>query len=72
MSEVELRKPTKRRKDMMLTANQIIEFDKVVRPVLQFLNSNCHPHTQVIITPTRAELTEGICSTGEILDYVKD
>uniref|UniRef100_A0A6H2A5C1 Uncharacterized protein n=1 Tax=viral metagenome TaxID=1070528 RepID=A0A6H2A5C1_9ZZZZ len=57
---------------MILTENQRKEFEEKVRPVLRFLNDNCHPHVQVIITPTMAELTEGVCSTGQILDYVKD
>lgn len=57
---------------MSLTENQRKEFEEVVRPVLRFLNDNCHPHVQVTITPTRAELMEGVCSTGQIFDYVED
>lgn len=57
---------------MILSEQQREEFEEIVRSVLRFLNDNCHPHVQVTITPTRAELTEGVCSTGQILDYVKD
>jgi len=57
---------------MIFTKEQRDEFENLARPVIKFLNDNCHPHVSVIITPTNAELLEGICSTGEILDYVKD
>jgi len=57
---------------MTLTETQRKEFREIVLPVIQFLNDNCHPHVQVTITPTNAQLTEGVCSTGQILDYVKD
>lgn len=50
----------------------LIDFTDVVRPVIKWLNDNCHPHVTVIITPTNAELTEGLQSTGRIMDYVKD
>lgn len=56
----------------MFTKEQTAEFEKVARPMIKFLNDNCHPHVSVIVTPTNAELLEGVCSTGEILDYVKD
>ena len=57
---------------MIFTKEQQEEFEKVTRPVIKFMNDNCHPHVSVIVTPTNAELLEGVCSTGEILDYVKD
>jgi len=57
---------------MIFTTEQRKEFEQIVRPVIQFLNDNYHPHTQIIVTPTSAELTEGVYSTGQILDYVKD
>ena len=47
-------------------------FEEVVRPVIKWLNENHHPHVTVIITPTDAQLFEGIQSTGQIMDYVKD
>jgi hypothetical protein len=47
-------------------------FEAVARPLIQWLNDNVHPHHTVIVTPTSAELLAGECSTGHILDYVKD
>lgn len=48
------------------------EFEIISRTMMRFLNENCHPHVSVIITPTDAELLEGVCATGRILDHVKD
>jgi hypothetical protein len=48
------------------------DFEKVVRPVLKYLCENHHPHVTVIITPTSAELVEGVKAIRQILDYVKD
>ena len=57
---------------MITTKQQQQEFEALTRPVIEWLNNNCHPHVSVIVTPTNAELLEGVCSTGEILDYLKD
>lgn len=48
------------------------DFDSVVRPVIRYLCENHHPHVTVIITPTNAELLEGVKSTVQISDYVVD
>ena len=47
-------------------------FDDVVRPVLKYLCENYHQHVSVIITPTTAELVEGIKSICIVDDYVLD
>lgn len=47
------------------------EFEKVVRPVIEFLCKNYHPHCTIIIDQANAELLE-----GEIIlhteDYIQD
>ena len=48
------------------------DFEAVVRPVMQYLCENHHPHVIVIITSTNAELLEAKKSTGQIMDYVID
>jgi hypothetical protein len=48
------------------------DFESVVRPVIQYLCENHHPHVTIIITPINAELLEGKKSTGQIVDYVVD
>jgi hypothetical protein len=57
---------------MFLTDIQRIEFEKTARPMIKWLNDNCHPHVAVTITPVDARLFEGSFSTGDIFDYVKD
>ena len=55
-----------------MNADQCIEFETLARPLIKWLNDHCHPHHTIIITPTNAELLEGVCSTGEITDYLRD
>lgn len=57
---------------MILTEEQQAEFETLTRPLLKFLCENCHPHVSVLVTPTTAELLEGCCSIGEVMDYVRD
>lgn len=42
-----------------MTDEQRAEFEAVTRPVIEWLNANCHPHVTVVIKPTTAELSEG-------------
>jgi len=57
---------------MITTEDQRKELEALSRPVMEWLNNNFNPHVNVTITPTTAELFEGLCSTGQILDYIKD
>lgn len=56
---------------MTLTEQQRKEFEAVTRPVIEWLNKNCHPHVSVVVEPTRAELSEGVCAYPTF-DYVQD
>lgn len=47
---------------MIFTKEQSAEFEKVTRPLIKFINDNCHPHVTVVVDCTNAELSEGICS----------
>ena len=47
------------------------EFEALARPLIEWMCSNCHPHVTSILTPTGAELTEGMVSF-QTDDYVKD
>ena len=53
---------------MSLSETQRTEFEIVAKAMMRFLNETCHPHVSVIITPTNAELLEGVCSTGEVME----
>lgn len=44
---------------MELTKEQQREFEDAVRPVIQWLNNNCHPHNSIIITNLSAEIVCG-------------
>lgn len=56
---------------MTLNEDQREQFEKAVRPIMEFLNNNCHPHVTVVIDGTHAELSEGVCAFTT-MDYVKD
>lgn len=47
---------------MILTDEQRKEFEKVVKPVMEYLSNPkvFHPHVKIIIDSGRAELVEGI------------
>jgi len=47
---------------MILNDEQRKDFELISRPLIKWLNDNCNPHVSVIITPSRAELLEGINS----------
>jgi len=48
------------------------KFEEAARPLIKWMAENMHPHATVILTSTGAELVEGVCSTGPILDYLTD
>ena len=47
-------------------------FKEAALPMIKYLCENHHPHVSVIITPTTAELSEGLKSLGYIDDYIRD
>ncbi len=47
------------------------EFAELTRPMIKWLCENHHPHAQITITSTRAELLEGV-QAFVTNDYVKD
>jgi hypothetical protein len=56
---------------MIINKTQQEEFEKVCRPVIKWLNDNCHPHVTVTIDCTSYELLEGILSLP-VEDYIKN
>lgn len=36
------------------------EFEKASTPLIEYLNTKCHPHMTVLVTCNHAELLEGI------------
>ena len=60
-----------RRNAMTMTEKQRQEFEAVTRPVIEWLNNNCHPHVTVVIDTTHVELSEGVCAFTTH-DYLRD
>ncbi len=56
---------------MILTEEQRKELEAVSRPLVQWLNDNCHPHVKVITDCSRVQLLEGVAQVI-IEDYIKD
>ena len=54
-----------------MTSEQKEEFERLARPLVEWLNNNWHPHVTVLITPIHAEIMEGLLSVP-IIEYVKD
>ena len=38
------------------------EFEELTKPIIHFINKNFHPHTQIVIDSTSAQVLEGIMS----------
>lgn len=56
---------------MTMTEDQQREFANLARPLIKWLNENCHPHTHIFIDQTTAEISEGVMSFTSV-EYVKD
>ena len=56
---------------MILNEQQREAFEAVTRPVIEWLNKNCHPHVHVVIDQTSAELAEGVAAINTN-DYLRD
>ena len=56
---------------MNMEEKRIEEFEAITRPVIEWLNVNCHPHVAVEITTTTAVLYEGEIAYTTF-DYVRD
>lgn len=56
---------------MILSKQQMMEFEAASKPLIKWLNENCHPHVTVIIDCGSANLSEGICRVV-VKDYIKD
>ena len=50
---------------------RFIEFQELCKPLIKWLNENYHPHVAITITPSSAELSEGLFSFP-CTEYWKD
>lgn len=56
---------------MILTKEQLLSFEEAAKPLVKWLNDNCHPHVTAIVEATRAELLESSCCIP-IEEFLKD
>ena len=56
---------------MILTEIQRANMKEAAKPLVKWLNDNCHPHVKVIVDLSGAELLEGLTSVA-IEEFWKD
>jgi len=56
---------------MILTKEQRDELLKASKPLIAWLNENCHPHCTAMVENDRVELLEGVCMEKTNL-FLKD
>jgi hypothetical protein len=56
---------------MTITAEQQNEMLEAAKPLMKWMNDNCHPHCKAVVEQAHIELVEGIATHGT-LEFVKD
>lgn len=56
---------------MILKEEQIVYFEDLAKPLVKWLNENCHPHVKAVVESDGAELLEGVCRV-KIEEFIKD
>jgi len=56
---------------MVISKEQQEELLTAAKPLIKWLNENCHPHVKVIIETDRAELLEGVVNIPTE-EFIKD
>lgn len=56
---------------MILTAEQTASLLEASKPLIKWLNDNCHPHCAALVENDRATLVEGVASV-KTEEFVKD
>jgi len=56
---------------MTITKEQSAEMLEAAKPLIQWINENCHPHTQIILDQTHVQLLEGVAS-NMTKEFLKD
>ena len=54
---------------MTLTTDQIKQLEVVSRPLVKWMNENCHPHCEVTVTQCSIEVKEGLAT---VINKVED
>lgn len=56
---------------MTITKEQREGMLEAAKPLMKWLNDNCHPHCKAIVEQANIELLEGLASHGT-MEFVKD
>ena len=56
---------------MLITKEQQESLLDAAKPLIKWLNENCHPHTQVVVDALSAELLEGVAKV-RTEEFLKD
>ena len=56
---------------MTITKEQSEQILEAAKPLIQWINENCHPHTKITVDHTSVELMEGV-ATNRTVEFLKD
>lgn len=56
---------------MTLSREKTKEMLEAAKPLIKWMNENCHPHYTSIVTATDIELLEGVATEGT-LEFLRD
>jgi hypothetical protein len=56
---------------MTITKEQSEQMLQAAKPLIQWINENCHPHTKITVDQTSVELMEGV-ATNRTEEFLKD
>ncbi len=56
---------------MTLTKEQIDQMHEAAKPLLEWINENCHPHCEIHVCPGSVELVEGVAFVPDD-SFIKD
>lgn len=56
---------------MILTKQQVEEFEVASKPLIKWLNENCHPHVTAVVANNRSELSEGVAAI-KCEEFIRD
>ena len=54
-----------------MSEQEIKKFEELAKPLIKFLNDTFHPHVNIIITPTSAEIFTGEAAV-HTNEFIKD
>ena len=55
--------------DIILTSDQIAELEIIAKPLMVWLEKNCHPHVKAIVDSERTQVLEGLATAMKRSHY---